>query len=121
MRLYEKVAQHSPLRRKHTGRIMDDYAFMCIYASKRNALNTHVSAFTSSNFDETGTSWALVSRRCLEFDHEFGGYPATVFDVDALRLAHSRTSVVFRAFGCALCPLRAGCLVLARTRRPAAT
>ena len=40
MRVYEKVAQHLPLRRKHTGRIMDDYAFMCIYASKRNALNS---------------------------------------------------------------------------------
>jgi hypothetical protein len=43
MRLYEKVAQHLPLRRKHTGRIMDDYAFMCIYASKRNALNSAMS------------------------------------------------------------------------------
>ena len=36
-------------------------------------------------------------------------------------LAHSRTSVVFRAFGCALRPLRAGRLALALTRRPAAT
>ena len=36
-------------------------------------------------------------------------------------LAHSRTSVVFRAFGCALRPLRDDWLVLARTRRPAAT
>ena len=43
MRLYEKVAQHLPLRRKHTGRIMDDYAFMCIYASKRNALTSAMS------------------------------------------------------------------------------
>jgi hypothetical protein len=36
-------------------------------------------------------------------------------------LAHSRTSVVFRAFGCALRPLRDDWLVLARTRRTAAT
>src|SRR6185437_7349891 len=42
--------------------------------------------FPTSNLDETGTSWALVSRRCLEFDDEFGGYPAAVFDVDALGL-----------------------------------
>jgi hypothetical protein len=35
-------------------------------------------------------------------------------------LAHSRTSVVFRAFGCALRPLRAGRLVLTPARRPAA-
>src|SRR6516165_11268075 len=40
MRLREKVAQQLPLRRKHTGRIMDDYAFLCIYASRRNALNS---------------------------------------------------------------------------------
>jgi hypothetical protein len=45
----------------------------------------------------TGTSGILLSRRGLEFNYEFGRYPAAVFDVDAL--AHSRTSVVFRAFG----------------------
>jgi hypothetical protein len=40
MRLHEKVAQQLPLRRKHTDRIMEDYAFLCIYASRRNALNS---------------------------------------------------------------------------------
>jgi hypothetical protein len=40
MRLREKVAQQLPLRRKHTGRIMEDYAFLRIYASRRNALNS---------------------------------------------------------------------------------
>ena len=40
MRLREKVAQQLLLRRKHTGRIMEDYAFLCIYASRRNALNS---------------------------------------------------------------------------------
>lgn len=28
------------LRRKHTSRIMEDYAFLCIYESGRNALNS---------------------------------------------------------------------------------
>jgi hypothetical protein len=32
-------------------------------------------------------SWALLSRRGLEFDYEFGRYPAAVFDVDALGLS----------------------------------
>jgi hypothetical protein len=40
MRLREKAAQQLPLRRKHTGRIMEGYAFLCIYASRRNALNS---------------------------------------------------------------------------------
>ena len=35
-----KVAQQLQLRRKHTGRILEDYAFQCIYASIRNALNS---------------------------------------------------------------------------------
>ena len=39
----EKAAQQLPLRRKHTGRIMEDYAFLCIYASRRNALNSAMS------------------------------------------------------------------------------
>src|SRR5436190_1310368 len=30
--------------------------------------------------------WALLARRGFEFDYEFGGYPAAVFDVDALGL-----------------------------------
>jgi hypothetical protein len=40
MRLREKVAQQLPLRRKNTGRIVEDYVFLCIYASRRNALNS---------------------------------------------------------------------------------
>jgi hypothetical protein len=40
MRLRGKVAQQLPLRRKNTGRIVKDYAFLCIYASRRNALDT---------------------------------------------------------------------------------
>jgi hypothetical protein len=40
MRLREKVAQQLPLRRKNTGRIMEDYAFLRIYVSRRNALNS---------------------------------------------------------------------------------
>ncbi len=31
-----------------------------------------------------GNVWALLSRRGLEFNDEFGGYAAAVFDVDAL-------------------------------------
>jgi hypothetical protein len=31
-------------------------------------------------------SSALLSCRVLEFDYEFGGYPAAVFDVDPLGL-----------------------------------
>jgi hypothetical protein len=40
MGLREKVAKQLPLRRKHAGRIMEDYAFLCIYVSRRNALNS---------------------------------------------------------------------------------
>jgi hypothetical protein len=29
-----------PLRRKHIGRTMEDYAFLCIYVPRRNALNS---------------------------------------------------------------------------------
>jgi hypothetical protein len=43
MLLHEKFAQQLPLRRKHTGRIMEVYAFLRIYASGRNALNTQMS------------------------------------------------------------------------------
>ena len=45
MRLREKVAQQLPLRRKNTGRIVEDYVFLCIYASRRNALNSAESGF----------------------------------------------------------------------------
>ena len=40
MRLREKVAQQLPLQRKTTGRIVENYVFLCIYASRRNALNS---------------------------------------------------------------------------------
>jgi hypothetical protein len=36
------AAQQLPLRRKNTGRIVEDYAFLYIYTPRRNALNTHV-------------------------------------------------------------------------------
>ena len=42
MRLCEEVAKHLPLRRKHTGPIMDDYAFMCICVrAQRPLIGTH--------------------------------------------------------------------------------
>lgn len=36
MRLPEKVAQQLQLGHKHIGRIMEDHAFLCVYASTRN-------------------------------------------------------------------------------------
>ncbi len=48
--------------------------------------NRSWASYATSNLDETGTSWTLLSCRGLEFDYEFGWYPAAVFDVDALGL-----------------------------------
>jgi len=40
MFLRKTVAQQLPLKRKRTDRILQDYAFLCIYASGRSALNS---------------------------------------------------------------------------------
>src|SRR6516165_6608461 len=52
----EKAAQQLPLRRKHTGRIMEDYAFLCIYASRRNAL-------ISADEDVCPKAWRCMNMR----------------------------------------------------------
>ena len=51
----------------------------------------------------------------LNFTTSSAGTRPRSFTSMPCALAHSRTSVVFRAFGCALRPLRAGCRVLARS------
>jgi hypothetical protein len=96
---------------------MNECAERCMGSEWSTSAIRHVRALTDLEPRGVRDALALLSRRGLEFHNELGRYATAVFDIDALALAHSRTSVVFRAFGCALRPLRAGPLVLARTRR----
>ena len=71
MRLCEKVAKHLPLRCEHTGRIRDDYAFMCIYASRHNAEHVQTSGPNMATATPLGPPRAQTAQKnagLLELD-----------------------------------------------------